>query len=353
MPAFTITVLITAYNYGRFIEESIESVLSQDYPLDKIQILVVDDGSTDDTCERVKKYGSRVEYFCKPNGGQASALNFGFAKAVGEIVVLLDADDLFVPRKLARIAEAFEQDPIIGMVYHPMVEWDVQTNERRTLNPHLFSGDLRNSPELFLSYPVLPASCISFRRKDVIPLLPIPETIRMLGDAYLVILLPLVAPIVAFSEPLTLYRIHGGNSYYADEQAMSPQARNVRGQQVQTLIDGMFKWVADNPSIQKQPYVRFFLNRWDLSSQSLRFNINPPGRLRSFLFLVRQNYVYRSSQTWKFTTINYIAAFSGLLLGYRKSQVWRDGMLRSAQGWLKKVSRARATSEEASSPRSR
>ena len=64
-----ITVLITAYNYGQFIEQAIDSILSQDYPADKTQILVVDDGSTDDTSERVKRYGSRIDYFQKPNGG--------------------------------------------------------------------------------------------------------------------------------------------------------------------------------------------------------------------------------------------------------------------------------------------
>src|SRR6266436_367397 len=80
-----ITVLITTHNYGHFIEHAIDSVLSQDFPLEQVQILVVDDGSIDDTRDRVKKYGSRVEYFYKPNGGQASALNFGFAHARGEI----------------------------------------------------------------------------------------------------------------------------------------------------------------------------------------------------------------------------------------------------------------------------
>ncbi len=334
-----ITVLITAYNYSEYIQQAIDSVLSQDYPPDKIQILVVDDGSTDDTSERVKKYGSRIDYFHKPNGGQASALNFGFARARGEIVALLDADDLFVPSKLVRLAQAFRQDPAIGIVYHPMVEWDVQRNERRTSASHLFSGDLRSSPEEFISYPVLPASCTSFRRRDVNPLLPIPETIRMLADAYLVILLPLISPVLALSEPLTIYRIHGSNSYYAYEQEMSLQARKARGQLVVTLINAMLKWVADNRSTKKQQHVRFFLNRWFLESQAQRFSVDPPGRWRSSLFLFRQNYVFSSSQTWRFTILNYLAALSCLMLGYRRAQVWRDETLRRTQRLLGKFSR--------------
>jgi glycosyltransferase involved in cell wall biosynthesis len=83
-------------NYGHFTEEAIDSVLAQDFPAEQVEIIVVDDGSTDDTGERVKKYGSRIRYFYKANGGQAAALNSGFANARGEIVALLDKVVLFV-----------------------------------------------------------------------------------------------------------------------------------------------------------------------------------------------------------------------------------------------------------------
>ncbi|MGC1491253.1 MAG: glycosyltransferase family A protein, partial [Candidatus Acidiferrum sp.] len=85
MSALLITVLITAHNYGQFIEESIDSVLAQEFPPDQLEILVVDDGSTDDTAERAKKYGSSITYLYKENGGQASALNYGLERACGEI----------------------------------------------------------------------------------------------------------------------------------------------------------------------------------------------------------------------------------------------------------------------------
>src|SRR5260370_6814505 len=102
-----------------------------------MEVVIVDDGSTDDTAERVRKYGAKVRYFHKPNGGQASALNLGLAKARGEIVALLDADDRFLPGKLKRIVDAFQQDPALGMVYHRLLEWYVQTGERRerSFNP--------------------------------------------------------------------------------------------------------------------------------------------------------------------------------------------------------------------------
>src|ERR1700682_1659711 len=162
-----ITVLITTHNYGLYIEQAIDSVLSQDFPLDRVQILVIDDGSTDDTLEHVKKYGSRIEYFYKPNGGQASALNFGFEKARGEIIALLDADDLFVPGKLARVAEAFRQNPVLGMVYHPYIEWNRPANERRQSNLPLVSGDARNEPDKFFFFMPYATSSIALRKSSL------------------------------------------------------------------------------------------------------------------------------------------------------------------------------------------
>src|SRR5258708_21010392 len=126
-----ITVLITTYNCGRFIEGTIDRVVAEEFPAERVQILVVDDGSTDDTAERLKRYGSRVEYFRKANGGQASALNVGIAKARGEILALLDADDLFLAGKLERGREEFERNPELGMVYHRMQEWHMDSRERR------------------------------------------------------------------------------------------------------------------------------------------------------------------------------------------------------------------------------
>lgn len=326
-----ITVLITTYNYGRFVREAIDSVLAQQFPPETVEIVVVDDGSTDDTAERIAEYGSRVRYFRKENGGQASALNLGFAEARGEIVALLDADDQFLPEKLARVAEAFGTDPAVGIVIHPMTEWDVNSKKRHNLTVKLFSGDLRANPHLFLSYYVLPASCISVRRRTVDQLLPIPESIRMLGDAFLVILTPMIAPVRALDEALTLYRIHGANSYYADEQNMPPETRTRRRRQVLTLIEEMLKWLADKGHTMKERHVRYFSWRWRLAREQAQFEEKPPGRWRSFLFLFQRNYVYRGLQTRGYTVVNYLTAALALLFGYAGALERRDRLLARLQ----------------------
>lgn len=329
-----VTVLITTYNYGQFICEAIDSVLSQDFPPEKIQILVVDDGSSDHTSERVKKYGSRIEYFYKPNGGQASALNFGIAKARGEIVALLDADDLFLPGKLARIVDAFQKDPGLGMVYHRFQEWHVQTGERREYTFVPLSGDVRTVPNFFLRYHPMATSCTSYRRASLEPLRPIPEGIRMLADGYFVLLIPFLSPVLAIPEFLAVYRLHGENSFYADDRRMPTETRKSRLQKWQVLMDAMRKWLGDNGFTRKQRPARDLLDRWSVYVLETQFQIIPPGRLRFFLFLLRQNRIFAPIQTWKLTLFNYLCAPSALIFGYKNAErfyEWRRRAMKTFQ----------------------
>src|SRR5215472_4176486 len=118
MKAPYFTVLIDAYNYGRYVEEAVLSALAQDFPAAEREILVVDDGSTDDTAARLRKFGNEIRYLYKANGGQASAFNYGFANARGEVSGLLDPDDVGFRKKLGRVVEVFGQSRDAGMPYH-------------------------------------------------------------------------------------------------------------------------------------------------------------------------------------------------------------------------------------------
>src|SRR5260370_34271764 len=103
MKAPFFTVLIDTYNYGEFIEEAISSALAQDFPASQREILVVDDGSTDDTRQRLLKYRGEILYLRKQNGGQAPAFYYGFWDAGGDVIGLLDAYEILVPAKLRQI----------------------------------------------------------------------------------------------------------------------------------------------------------------------------------------------------------------------------------------------------------
>ncbi|MDO9560280.1 MAG: glycosyltransferase family A protein [Bradyrhizobium sp.] len=105
----SISVVIPAWNAGRFIGEAIDSVLSQSAAPD--EIIVVDDGSTDHTSDCVGKFGTRVTLIAQPNAGVAAARNRGLAAAHGEAIALLDADDLMAPRRLEQQRAVLEHDP--------------------------------------------------------------------------------------------------------------------------------------------------------------------------------------------------------------------------------------------------
>lgn len=111
-----VSVVVPAFNEERVILRTIQSLLSSDYP--KFEVIVVDDGSTDTTHDIVlKKYkrNKHISVFTKENGGKAEALNFGWKKAKGEIVIALDADTLFTPGTISALAHRFA-DPAIGAV---------------------------------------------------------------------------------------------------------------------------------------------------------------------------------------------------------------------------------------------
>src|SRR4051794_9448932 len=116
-PSPVVSVVMATYNFERFVARAIESVLAQDYPADKLDIIVVDDGSTDSTPEVVKPYLDRIRYIRKPNGGLLSTMNRGIAEARGELICLFSGDDEYVPQKTRRQVDLMLARPEVGLVY--------------------------------------------------------------------------------------------------------------------------------------------------------------------------------------------------------------------------------------------
>jgi GT2 family glycosyltransferase len=109
-----VSVVIPAYNAQETIEAAIQSVLAQTVP--PLEIIVVDDGSTDETAERVRRVGERVRYLRQAHAGPAAARNRGAGDARGELIAFLDADDLWLPEKLERQAAVFQHQPGVEAV---------------------------------------------------------------------------------------------------------------------------------------------------------------------------------------------------------------------------------------------
>ncbi|MEM1253010.1 MAG: glycosyltransferase family 2 protein [Cyanobacteria bacterium P01_H01_bin.21] len=110
-----VSVLINNYNYGKFLKQAVDSCLNQTY--ENVEVIVVDDGSTDDSKEIIESFGDQVIPILKKNGGQASALNAGFQASSGDIICLLDADDLYLPERIAEVVKLFQSHPSVDWVF--------------------------------------------------------------------------------------------------------------------------------------------------------------------------------------------------------------------------------------------
>jgi cellulose synthase/poly-beta-1,6-N-acetylglucosamine synthase-like glycosyltransferase len=212
-----VSILIDTYNHERFIERAIHSVLDQDMPMDDVEILVVDDGSTDATPEIVRRFEPRVRLLRKPNGGQASAFNLGFAEVRGEILATLDGDDWWAREKLRRVLETLEANPAVGFVGHGFYE---EYSDGRPIGlilpgqPYRIELSSTHEADLFRHVAAFcGTSRMTIRKQLLEQILPIPEELTIEADEYIFTLAPALAPAMILNEPLCYYGIHSGNLF--------------------------------------------------------------------------------------------------------------------------------------------
>lgn len=117
-----VSVIIPTYNRANLLPESVGSVLSQDY--DSLEVLVVDDGSTDDTEEVAGGFGDRVRYLWQEKSGVSAARNLGILHARGEYLIFLDSDDVLLPGAVTKLAQALDGNPECGAAYCGWIETD-------------------------------------------------------------------------------------------------------------------------------------------------------------------------------------------------------------------------------------
>jgi glycosyltransferase involved in cell wall biosynthesis len=206
------SVIINNFNYGRYLKQAIDSALSQTYKM--VEVVVVDDGSTDNSRAVMAEYGGSIKSVFKPNGGQSSALNAGFAASTGGIICLLDSDDWFFRNKIEAVAGHFASHRDIQWVFDP-VEMSLPDGSTRKapLYPKDVYVDMRDSaPRGKFGPTAPPTSGLSFGRELLGRVLPMSEDIRIGSDNYLKFVGTSLAPGVQLEQPLTAQRIHGANA---------------------------------------------------------------------------------------------------------------------------------------------
>ncbi|MCK9194016.1 MAG: glycosyltransferase family 2 protein, partial [Nevskia sp.] len=168
----TVSILICNYNYGRYLATAIESALNQTYPA--INIIVVDDGSIDNSREIIEGYGSKISAIFRANGGQIAAVNEGLASCEGELVCVLDADDILEPNALESASFRFGADVV--KIHFPLALIDAGGNLLHATIPRfLEAGALSTALRNGRLYGSAPGSGNIYRKSALIPLLPLPE----------------------------------------------------------------------------------------------------------------------------------------------------------------------------------
>ena len=207
------TVVIVNYNYEKFIADAIDSALAQSY--EPLEVIVVDDGSTDSSRKIISGYGQRIRPVFKPNGGQGSAYNAGWLAARGDFVLFLDSDDVLSPEAIPKAVAAFERsDAVKVQFYLAKVDQGLKPSGY-VLPSYTFSSiDPREQIKNYGYYVSPPASGNAFRKSFLDEVMPIQDEqrYRRAPDGYTTGLAGIAGRVISIPETLGYYRIHGENS---------------------------------------------------------------------------------------------------------------------------------------------
>ena len=230
-----VSIIIDSYNYGSFLRRAIDSALSQTYQ--SVEVIVVDDGSTDDSPEIITSYGNRIVAVLKNNGGQSSAMNAGFEMCQGEIIALLDSDDWFEPNKVEEVVEVFIKNPDVSWCFHPLklIKQGEDTPFMTTrIFPHLDQDvsqkcDFRKRLKRgYLNFYAPSTSGLCFDRSSLEKIFPLPEVLGNAVDRYLAYAAMSMGKGYFLNNELTGQITHGKNhvTLQKSELAYSRMARH-------------------------------------------------------------------------------------------------------------------------------
>jgi Glycosyl transferase family 2 len=230
--AAKVSVVVTNHNYGRFLPDAVDSALGQRDA--DVEVVVVDDGSTDESREILRRYADRVQLVLQDNQGQAAAFNAGLAVARGQIVMFLDADDVLDAHAAAKVVAAFAVQPAAARVIfrlRAVDEWGRATGELRPpTDVSLPNGDVRARVLRFaddLAWPSTSGNAFAaWALRRVMPLPVDGDPVN--ADMWLHPLTPLFGVVTALEQPMGVYRIHAANRHHRDRLQSDTSAAILR-----------------------------------------------------------------------------------------------------------------------------
>lgn len=203
--------VIANYNYGRYVARAIDSALRQDWP--NVEVVVIDDGSSDNSVEVISAFGDRITTIFAANAGQRIANNRAFAASSGDVVVFLDADDVIDPGFARAVASVWREG--LSKVQVVMARVDAEERPLGSLVPALNGNpspaQIRDWAMTTSEYPTPPGSGNAYARSFLETFFPIGQDEDSSTDSTCLALAPLFGEIETIARPLALYRIHGSN----------------------------------------------------------------------------------------------------------------------------------------------
>ena len=156
-----ISIVTPSFNQGKYIEQTIQSVLNQNYP--NLEYIIIDGGSTDNTVEIIKKYETQISYWIsEPDKGQTDAINKGFAKCTGDIFNWINSDDYYESGTFHKLAQQFTSDPSVNVVCGK--EWGF--NDQDPSDKIFFPGSVISSTVFeTIRVGIIDQPCTFFRKK--------------------------------------------------------------------------------------------------------------------------------------------------------------------------------------------
>lgn len=224
-----VSIVVNNFNYARFLRQSIDSALAQSYP--RVEVLVVDDASTDGSRQIIESYGEQIIPLLEPiNGGQAAAMNAGYAACKGDVVIFLDADDYLYPAAAASVARVLRAGvSIVQYRLHLVSEGGDHIDLYPAGEVRFDTGDVRKKLVETGRFEGTVTSGLAFGRRALEAVMPIPAgTFRIAADGYLATVAPFYGDVLAIEEPLGAYRRHGQSMWLASSGGAEGFRRSIR-----------------------------------------------------------------------------------------------------------------------------
>lgn len=202
-----ISVIIPTYNHAHYLVEAVNSALAQSYPY--VEILVVDDGSTDNTAAVMQRYGNRVRYIQQENRGLSGARNSGILAAQGEYIALLDADDFWDTTYLQHVHAALATDSSLGAIYTGTRF--VDANGKAQAQPGVATVPADRLYDRLLDGEFFAPSAVLVRRRVLADVGLFDLDLRASEDWEIWLRVARAYPFGGIAQPLLNYRVHGNN----------------------------------------------------------------------------------------------------------------------------------------------